>query len=180
MPMTMTHGAGREPAFLAHPQVEVVEQGRVRPRARRRVLEMPREKKPSSRDAEKRSAVLASAATETCLGADLFDSGRCLVEARLVCVQTPVGLQVDASGQENPRHPLQARLRKALLAAVLQEPFPLGRVRRDRVLHDVGHLSKQLLEHEPALPWNALQECPAYVVSGRSPLARSQRLATAT
>jgi hypothetical protein len=45
---------------------------------------------------------------------------------------------------------------------------PLDRVRRDRVVHDVGHFPEQLLEHESSLPWrNAVQGCPAYVVSGR-------------
>src|SRR3989442_324576 len=98
---------------------------------------MPDEQKPPSRDAKKRSAVVASAAGETCLGADPFDSGRCGFEPSLISVKTPVSLKVGGGGQENPRHLLEARLRKALLAAVLQELLTLPRVRRDRVEDDV-------------------------------------------
>lgn len=61
-------------------------------------------------------------------------------EPSLISVKTPVSLKVGGGGQKNPRHLLEARLRKALLAAVLQEPLTLPRVRRDRVEDDVRRL----------------------------------------
>jgi len=39
-----------------------------------------------------------------------------------------VTLKIDCRGQENPRHALEACLRKALLAAVLEELLTLDRV----------------------------------------------------
>jgi hypothetical protein len=100
---------------------------------------MADEQKPPSRNAKKRSAV-ASAATGSCLSADIFDSGRCGFEPSLISVKTPVSLKVGGGGQENPCHLLEARLRKALLAAVLEEPLTLDGIRRDLVEDDVRSL----------------------------------------
>jgi hypothetical protein len=109
---------------------------------------VPDEQKPAGRDAEKDAPVVASATLETCLRADPFDSGRRVLEASPIGVQTSVSVKVDGGGQENPCHLPEARLREALLVTVLEEPLTLVRVRRDLVVHDVGYLSEQLLEHE--------------------------------